>query len=113
MISFNKLRNRLNIQESVVLYSNVEKDVEKDSAKNIDLKNPIINNFYNSVDKNTTQTFKLNDGTTIHITPVEAKNVVYAYEELNDAHQGIFENFLENNIESYSLMIQFCEQYNN
>jgi len=113
MISFNKLRNRLNIQESVVLYSNVEKDVEKDNAKTIDLKNPIINNFYNSVEKNANQSFKLNDGTTIQITPIEAKNIVYAYEELNDAHQGIFESFLENNLQSYSLIIAFCEEYSN
>lgn len=112
MISFNKLKNRLNIQESAFLYLNDDSGAKAEKSKQQTIENPsMINNFYSSIKNNAPQTFKLNDGTSIQITPVEAKQVVYAYEELNDVHQGIFENFLQNNIQTYSMIIEFCEEY--
>jgi hypothetical protein len=67
----------------------------------------------NSVHTNTPQTFKLNDGTTIQITPMEAKNIMYTYEELNDANQGIFESMINDSIDTYQMIVEFCDSYIN
>lgn len=113
MKTFSQIRNyRLN--ESVMLYaSKKSKNLDVDASKNQNPESPVIGKIENCVKTNVPQTFKLSDGTAIQITPMEAKNVMYTYEELNDENRGIFENYLQQDIDGYALMIDFCNSYVN
>lgn len=112
MKTFSQLRNN-KLQESVVMYS--AKKSEEPAARKTDTEAPQENTAFgrvlNSMQTNTPQTFKLNDGTTIQITPMEAKNIMYTYEELNDSNQGIFESMINNSINTYELIVEFCNSY--
>ena len=114
MKTYSQLRTNV-FNESVLLYASKKptEDAQHPALNNkIDATYPfdkVASSFHN----NTSQTFKLNDGTTIQITPVEAKNIMYTYEELNDANQGIFESMINDSIDTYSLIVEFCNNYIN
>lgn len=113
MKSFSQIRN-FHLNESVMMYAS-KKLTKSDNSPIASEKtdSPVINKIENCVKSNTPQTFKLSDGTSIQITPMEAKNVMYTYEELNDDNRGIFENYLQQDIDGYALMIEFVKQYTN
>jgi hypothetical protein len=94
------------LDESVVYYS------DDSVAKQAEPKKSVIDKIYDSMEKNKTEYVTLQDGSHIKIEPSQAKEIVYAYEELNNIHQEIFENFLQNNIQSHSMIVEFCNQYN-
>lgn len=64
------------------------------------------------VEQNVSKQFKLNDGTLISITPIDAQKIYYAYEDLNVDNQGIFENMINDDIKSHLLIVEFCNNYN-
>jgi len=65
------------------------------------------------VEQNTPKQFKLNDGTIISITPIDAQKIYHTYEDLNVENQGIFESMINENIKSHQLMVEFSNNYIN
>lgn len=112
MNTFNNFRKRLQLNESVVLYSDrADFNTPTKQQKNVENQNSLMTNFYDSAKTNQNKSFKLEDGSVVEITPLEAKNVIYTFEELNGDNQGIFESFLQKDINSYSMMIEFTNEY--
>jgi hypothetical protein len=114
MKTFSQIRQQKNLNESVLMFAaqpQNQTDTEYDQT-NQNEPTP-LEKISVSASTNTPQTFRLSDGTTIQITPVEAKNIMYTYEELNDENQGIFESLINNNIETYQIGLNFCEEYLN
>lgn len=113
MKTFSQIRNS-NLNESVMMYaSKKSQNIDAPPTKIEKPESTVIGKIENCSKTNTPQTFKLSDGTNIQITPIEAKNVMYTYEELNDENRGIFENYLQQDIDGYALMIEFVKQYTN
>lgn len=117
MKKFSDLRQH-KLNESVLMYAaatadqnNVGVNSQKAEEETSETNQTVYQKITTAAKSNQPESFKLQDGSVVQITPIEASNVVYAYEELNIENQEIFESFLENNIQTYSMIIEFCEEY--
>lgn len=123
MPSFSEFCNRLHFKESAILYS---QSIEKNKKDNMG------NKSEQEIDTNSTENdgtsalqiskscsehkisknFRLNDGTLVTIEPEIAEKILYVNEELNTENQALFEHLLNNSIETYEIVVAFCENYN-
>jgi hypothetical protein len=130
MRSFSDLR-KIKLNESSILYAqSVEKKKTTPSTSAVVQNNKIapeseetaqeklnhetaFKQIAACVEQNTPKQFKLNDGTIVSITPIEAQKIYHTYEDLNVENQGIFESMINENIKSHQLMVEFSNNYIN
>jgi hypothetical protein len=113
MKKFSDIRQR-NLNESVLLYANYRSIPAEDSPNAPETEQTtVLSKIKAASDSETPQTFKLRDGTIVQVSENEAKEIVYTYEELNQDNQAIFENLLNESVETYSKIVDFCREYNN
>jgi hypothetical protein len=113
MKKFSDIR-KSNINESVLLYANYRTVDNDETEKQPETEQTtVLSKIKAASDSEEPQTFKLRDGSIVQIAQNEAKNIVYTYEELNQDNQVIFENLLNEDINSYSKIVDFCRDYIN
>ena len=120
MALFSKFRNKIELKESSILYSqttNPQKNINKIepfgiSKNNKSVDNEVLKASEKSIEHKINKNFKLNDGTVVSITPEYAEKIMYVNEELNFENQIIFQKLLTSNIQSYEIALQFCNNYN-
>lgn len=122
MPSFSEFCNRVQLKESTILYSqtieknkknNVAEPLNSDNDSNSkNEKKPALEIAKSCAEQRISKNFVLNDGTIIEMDPDTAEKIVYVSEELNNNNIKIFNNLLENNIQTYQMAIVFCEKYN-
>lgn len=76
-----------------------------------DVSESIITNIIQSLTTNTDCSHRLSDGSTVSLTPDQAKAIQCVHDELNEDSQNKLKILLTDNEESYRLALSFCEWF--